>query len=138
MLRCLSWQLEKLLRRPEGLSYVWFAEDASGDRNVLETDCEKFDAEDADAVVMLKAEMRREFQELGIVGYALAFPAQSYQVTRQSILHLDGERASVSVVCLEAHMGGVHLRAERRLFDDGTLGALTVPEAVPGHFGNLC
>ena len=67
----------------------------------------------------------------------VAFPARATTVLRQSILHLTGEVVRQQVVCIEAHAGDVHLRAQREV-QYGCLGALAAVEEAPGCFSTLC
>jgi hypothetical protein len=84
----------------------------------------------------LRAEQRDDFMRDGVVRFAVAFPAYATTVLRQSIFHLDGEKLRQQVICIEAHDGEIHLRAQREVHD-GRLAALAAIEEAPGCFAVL-
>jgi hypothetical protein len=140
LLHALSWRVEKMHRQRGHLrGYIWVAENEQGDRQWFETECEADPRKvsDAEGLAALRAELREDFARDGVVRYAVAFPARATTVIRQSILHLAGEVVRQQVVCIEAHDGDVHLRAQCEVHGD-SLSALAAVEESPGCFAVLC
>ena len=85
LLRALSYQVEKVFRQRGCFnSYLWLAEwseTAAQPPN---------EVDDSEVLAMLRAEQREDFREMGVVAFAVAFPAWATTVLRQSILHLAG------------------------------------------------
>jgi hypothetical protein len=141
LLHALSWRVEKLFRQSGNFPcYLWLMEDAGATRTWLKTEwIDAYPGEngDAEALAALRTELRADFSRDGIVRYAVAFPATATVVLRESILHLNGEVVRQQVVCIEAHDGDVHLRAQCEVHD-GSLSALAAIEVAPGCFALLC
>jgi hypothetical protein len=139
LIYALSWRVTRVYRQRGGLSsYVWLTQNGSGLRTWIETEWMETDpgSSDSEALTILRAEMRAEFADADVVRYAVAFPARATMLLRKSILHLTAEQTRKSVVCLEAHDDGAHLRAQREVLFG--LGALSAIEETPGLFGELC
>ena len=140
LLQSLSYQVEKTFRQRGRLrGYLWLTVNMQGHREWFETEClaDPRKIDDAVALVALRAELRDDFARDLIILYGVAFPAAATVIIRQSILHLNGEEAQQEVVCLEAHDGDVHLRAQREVHN-GRLTALAAIEEATGCFALLC
>ena len=132
LLRNISYQIEKLLKRSHGKIYsvLWLVSYTGGRRQLIETKCTAPSAiPDQDCLAALVDEMRESLT--GATCFAVGYAANLTTVSRpvEKTFLMRPAKFTVPIIMLEMHSATEYWRAQRE-WVNGRLAAMAAPESA--------